>query len=194
MPRKRAEPPKQRNPIHGATPAGENSVGGEVLFSLGSAGGEALVVGQLRDDPTRLVLALSEDLIEMPAACCSPTGEINARLDYDPDANTCGSFRRSWWQRIGSGAITISPRYLHESAHVVVARIQIVRDEIPGIRIGHALTAGPSVVLQLIEPALRERHSSILVPCGEGSRCAQCQRSPQDQSIDKRENPPHSPI
>jgi hypothetical protein len=50
MPRKPAKP-KQRNPIRGATPAGDYQVADEVLFTHGGAGGEALVIGQLREDP-----------------------------------------------------------------------------------------------------------------------------------------------
>ena len=77
------KPAKERNPIRGATLARDYSVGDEVLFTYGGTAGAALVVGQLRDDPTCLVLAFSdESTIEMPAAYCSPTGVVHRQLGY----------------------------------------------------------------------------------------------------------------
>lgn len=76
-------PAKERNPVRGATPARAYRVGDEALFTHGGTAGAALVIGQLRDDPTCLVLAMSDQsTIEMPAAHCSPTGVIHRQLGY----------------------------------------------------------------------------------------------------------------
>jgi hypothetical protein len=83
MPRKPAKQ-KQRNPVRGATPARDYEIGDQVLLSLGGTAGEALFIGQLREDATCLVLASSpEDPgLEMPAAYCSPTGHIEPQLGH----------------------------------------------------------------------------------------------------------------
>ena len=80
MPRK---PAKQRSPVRGATPAGDYEIGDQVFFSFAGTAGEAMFLGQLREHPSTLVLALSaEQVVEMPASACSPTGPIEPQLGH----------------------------------------------------------------------------------------------------------------
>jgi len=89
MPRK---PRKQRNPIRGARLPGDHEIGDEVFFSFAGAGGEGLLIGQLRVDQSTLVLAISEgQVIEMPPAYYSPAGHIDPQLGH--------SIRREYLKR-----------------------------------------------------------------------------------------------
>jgi hypothetical protein len=48
-----------------------------VLLSFAGTAAEGLFIGQLRENATCLVLALSaEQFVEMPVVYCSPTGHI----------------------------------------------------------------------------------------------------------------------
>jgi len=89
MPRKAT---KERNPLRGATQAADYQIGDEVFFSFAGAAGEALFVGQSKDDPSALVLALpGGQVIEMPASACSPTGHIDPQLGH--------GYRREYMKR-----------------------------------------------------------------------------------------------
>jgi hypothetical protein len=65
----------------------------EVFFSFAGTIGEALFIGQLREDATCLVLASSpEDPgLEMPPAYCSPIGHIDPQLGH--------TYRREYMKR-----------------------------------------------------------------------------------------------
>ena len=63
-----------------------------MFFSFAGTADEGLFIGQLREDATCLVLALSGgQIIEKPAAACSPTGHIQPKLGHD--------YRREYMKR-----------------------------------------------------------------------------------------------
>jgi hypothetical protein len=74
-------PAKERDPVRGATPARDYEIGDEVFFSFAGTAGKGLFIGQLREDATCLVLAVSgHPGLAIPVSCCSPTGDVDVRL------------------------------------------------------------------------------------------------------------------
>jgi hypothetical protein len=74
MPRK----PAWTSPNKAEQPAAGYGIGDVLFFACYGTTGEAIFVGQLRDDPAVLVLAIPgqvrEPFIEIPAEFCSVTG------------------------------------------------------------------------------------------------------------------------